>query len=232
MKKYILLLVLIINLVPYIKDGEMKWTTTEAEAQYYTVEFDENAGLYLCGILLYPSSRFYNIDSCEKLNVVAPSNPVIIKLAIDEFVTTYKIDNVYNSKWCVYYTMAALKSVDACDVAQKYFHYKDPTKNDCKYDEGVPPDDLPIIFTQNSVTLGESITTKTQLANALALGNTGFICRIDGHMFLIYGIENDESKNISNRLIYVHDSKDGIPPFAYKIKLQFCPNIIINNMVH
>ena len=72
MKKYILLLVLIINLVPYLKDGEMKWTTTEAGAQYYTIEMVGTESL--CGNIEDSKDIFFSTTPCDKIIFINPCN--------------------------------------------------------------------------------------------------------------------------------------------------------------
>jgi hypothetical protein len=70
MKKSLLLLAFIINLMPYINDGDMKWTTTEAQAQYYTIEeysLGSFGSIFVCGDYSNASTVFASIILCEFL---------------------------------------------------------------------------------------------------------------------------------------------------------------------
>lgn len=88
-KKYLLLLTLIVNLVPYIQDGNMKWTTSYAGAQQYMVEQRlpivtsepyTISYLYFCVNVADPNDNFWSGYS----NCIINLNEVVVTPDEDE----------------------------------------------------------------------------------------------------------------------------------------------------
>jgi hypothetical protein len=67
MKKLLLLGVLLLNLMPYMKDGQLQLETTQQvwAQRYYTIE-DTGLGIYICGDYEEPVSVISKIP-CESL---------------------------------------------------------------------------------------------------------------------------------------------------------------------
>jgi hypothetical protein len=66
LKKILLLGIMLVNLMPYLKEGKVELKSTEVAAQYYTIE-DTGLGIYICGEYDNPEVTLISKIPCSML---------------------------------------------------------------------------------------------------------------------------------------------------------------------
>ena len=205
MKKYILLLVLIINLVPYIKDGEMKWTTTEAGAQYYTIEFIVSSNSYVCGIYGNPFVEVSSNILCEMLNPIndPPNDSVenIVKV-YGQTVCPIAANSIYEGyDWCVFMVAATLNCSTPCEEATSFYktYRKELNISGCESTLGANGGDAIRFMKGYNYSTGPMASDDTSLIEGISSEFKAILYTSEDHMFLVYAISVQNGKIIKAR---------------------------------
>jgi hypothetical protein len=122
LKKCILLGILILNLIPYMQDGNVNWTTLKSSAQTYTWEGEYSNGLFKCVNTLNSADWFESYyttcpvgeicmcKECRKnynCNSSTCTNPDCISQYCQcNCGGIYKCGNVCTNESCAYYNQA------------------------------------------------------------------------------------------------------------------------------
>jgi hypothetical protein len=212
LKKCILLMVLTLNLMPYMQDGKLKWTTTETAAQLYYTESTSGFGSYLCGETAHRNDSYYFFISdtiCETLtsrpvstfgtiydNEYSPlsSNPC----KTDIPTSSYEIDanGMVITYDCIFMVAEALTTKTAKDESLAH-----PNGiNDPANAQGVSSySNTKKYFESLGLTLTDAPTSESGLISAMSNCNTKIIissCDLStelnntfiGHILIMYGI--------------------------------------------
>jgi hypothetical protein len=168
LKKLLLLGVMLVNVMPYINNGKVEWKTTQAEAQYYTIEevIFENQIAYLCGDYSYLWYTFLWDTPCEGLNPPPPEiDPDGICSPESSFEwgigspTNFVGEN--HNNWCVFYVLNALDGKAPCIYAKEYYYgtWQDSAyTNFCNIDDPVSNDCISSLYASNGVTVSDQVS--------------------------------------------------------------------------
>lgn len=115
-----------LNLMPYMQDGKLKWTTAEVGAQlYYTEAIIVPGFVWQCGenAHKYKSSYyFYSDEECETLTTKPSLVLSCDSKAIDIYCSNSPSALTYlRENWCVFLILQALTGADICNIAQDYY---------------------------------------------------------------------------------------------------------------
>jgi hypothetical protein len=196
MKKYLLLLALIINLMPYIKDGEMKWTTTEAKAQLYIVESYNGLYGWLCVNTADDEDFFWSTTSACEVTDIVDEEDVINNGTVYGITICPTPVNGSHYQWCAFYTLTALKCYDACLCASIYYYYWRPELNidGCNASVGVSPGyELFEYYTFMGVTFEAGVGLESEFIQSMS-DNYHALLIGENHVYLIYQITVSNNK--------------------------------------
>lgn len=217
LKKLLLLAVMFVNIMPYLKDGKVELSTTQAEAQLYYTESTDGY-FWLCGEIAhkYDASYFFTSDKvCEGLAekpVVVPSsgfdteysplssNPCATSIPT----STYKNDGVgmpitYD---CIFMVAEALTNATAKDESLAHpSGISDPANS-----QGVSSNLNTINYLKSlGLTVTKISNSESGLISAMSNCNNKVIvtsCDLEsevnnifiGHILIIYGIAKINKK--------------------------------------
>jgi hypothetical protein len=213
LKKCILLMVLTLNLMPYMQDGNVKWSTTETAAQLYYTEEVITAGLvWKCGDESFRDNSSYFFNSyveCESIWYRFDPH-IVVGLRI-----TPGLDDLNYSNWCVFNTLSLITGIKSSILACGYYTNFRPDLQSygCKINVGVKATQLDDYLTYATVSKGGSINDITTLAKAFnehyGLVKVKKFSDQTMHMMLYRGIIFDASIRFEYQTVYIYDTPKG-----------------------
>jgi hypothetical protein len=206
LKKLLILGVMIVNLMPYLKDGKVELKSAEVTAQQYVCEgYVENEG-FLCVNVINNDDYFYEDtedDNCDPSKINDYCKPKVIDL--ENFSKISPDNKDTELQWCGFVCFATITETNVCDAVNSYNKYYNNGNSSCDPGIGITPNTLIDFYTMfgvnatglNTYTCGGPIVTFGNYINDLcglttALRNKKGVLTGNGstHVALYIGIEN------------------------------------------